>query len=208
MTNPTQAADYTAWLDDSLVEASQSGDPLAFSELIRRFQPSCLKLAVSILRDRQDAEDEVQNALWKAFEHVGQFHHDAKFSTWLSRIVVNQCLMRLRQHRRAKLFYVDDVQVGEETATLDLPDQRETPEAQFGNREIAAVLKKEINRIPPLLRRVFLLRDVQELPMPQVAEMLGISVAAAKSRLLRARLELRTRLEKYQGRHGEATLLA
>jgi len=205
--SPIQS-EYASWLDVDLVEAAQAGDHVAFSELIRRFQPYCLKSALSILRDRQDAEDEVQNALWKAFEHIRQFQHEAKFSTWLSRIVVNQCLMRLRQRRRSKLVYVEDAIAGEETAALDLPDPRETPERSFGNRELASALRVEINRIPPLLRRVFLLRDVQELPMPEVADLLGISVAAAKSRLLRARVELRNRLTKYHGRHGEATLLA
>ncbi len=200
--------EYESWLDDDLVEGAQGGDHLAFSELIRRFQPSCLKVAMSILHDRPDAEDEVQNAHWKAFEHIKQFHRDAKFSTWLSRIVVNQCLMRLRQQRRARLFYVDDVQPGEDSKSIDLPDHRETPEVALAKRELAVILRKEIDRIPPLLRRVFLLRDVQELPMPQVAKELGISVAAAKSRLLRARVELRQRLTKYHGRHGEATLMA
>lgn len=200
---------FAAFQDDELVLKAQSGDHGAFAELIQRHQTSCLKLAVSILRDKQDAEDEVQNACWKAFEHIGQFHRDAKFSTWLTRIVVNQCLMKLRQARRARFLYLDDVQVGEEVQTLELPDTTATPEVAMGRSEVAQVLQKEINRIPPLLRNVFLLRDVQQLDMPVVARKLGISVAAAKSRLLRARLELRTRMEKHYGvRTGAATLLA
>ncbi|MBX9600634.1 MAG: sigma-70 family RNA polymerase sigma factor [Bryobacteraceae bacterium] len=200
---------FAAFPDDELVLKAQSGDHGAFAELIQRHQNSCLKLAVSILRDKQDAEDEVQNACWKAFEHIGQFNRDAKFSTWLTRIVVNQCLMKLRQARRARFLYLDDVQVGEEVQTLELPDTTATPEVAVGRSEVAEVLQKEINRIPPLLRNVFLLRDVQQLEMPVVAKKLGISVAAAKSRLLRARLELRTRMEKHYGaRTGAATLLA
>jgi RNA polymerase sigma-70 factor (ECF subfamily) len=196
-------------LDDSqLVTRAQQGAGEAFAELIRRHYSSAFKLAVSILRDRQDAEDEVQNACWKAFEHIKQFQQDAKFSTWLTRIVVNQCLMRLRQLKRAHYLYLDDVMIGDEVGTLELPDGGEGPEAQLGRKEVTGVLQKEIRRIPPLLRNVFLLRDVERLPMPDVAERLGISVAAAKSRLLRARLELRNRLEKHQGRSGPATLLA
>jgi len=193
----------------SLVLLSQSGNDLAFSELIRRNHATCMRLAFSILHDRSDAEDEVQNALWKAFEHIGQFNQEAKFSTWLTRIVVNQCLMRLRQTRRAKMLYLEDAVVGSDDQTaLDLPDQSETPEAALGKREVSAVVKREISRIPPLLRNVFLLREVQDLPMADVAARLGISLAAAKSRLLRARLELRTRLEKHEGRLGVATLTA
>jgi RNA polymerase sigma-70 factor (ECF subfamily) len=194
--------------DEELVVFAQQGDNAAFAELIRRHQNSCLKLALSILRDRSDAEDEVQNALWKAYEHIGQFHQDAKFSTWLTRIVVNQCLMRLRQMKRARLVYLEDAVQGEEQMALDLPEQSDTPEQALGRTEVGQILRGEIARIPPLLRNVFLLRDVQQLPMADVAEQLGISIAAAKSRLLRARLELRTRLERHEGRLGVATLLA
>jgi RNA polymerase sigma-70 factor (ECF subfamily) len=194
--------------DDRLVEMAQAGDDESFSELTRRHRTSCTKLALSILRDRQDAEDEVQNAMWKAFEHLGQFHRDAKFSTWLNRIVVNQCLMRLRQSRRAKFVYMDDTKVGDDALTLELPDTRKSQEKELGQSEVAAILNKEISRIPPLLRNAFLLRDIQQLSMPDVAAELGISVAAAKSRLLRARLELRQRMEKHFGRVGPATLLA
>ena len=194
--------------DDELVVLSQQGDGLAFSELIRRNRSACAKLAYSILGHRQDAEDEVQNALWKAYEHIGQFQRDAKFSTWLTRIVVNQCLMRLRQARRARFVYLDDVMIGEEPGTLELRDARIGAEHELGRQEVYEVLQREIRRIPPLLRSVFVLRDVQELPMPEVARELGISVAAAKSRLLRARAELRARMEKHAGRLGPVTLTA
>lgn len=194
--------------DEALVDRAQSGDNTAFAELIRRHQPACMKLATSILRNHDDAEDEVQNACWKAFQHLDQFQKDARFSTWLTRIVVNQCLMRLRQHKRARLFYMDDVQIGEEVGTLELPATGPTPEEELGRTEVAQVLNREIRRIPPLLRTVVLLRDVQRLPMPDVAAKLGISVAAAKSRLLRARAELRERMSKHEGRNGPATMLA
>jgi RNA polymerase sigma-70 factor (ECF subfamily) len=200
--------DFKLLADDQLVVLAQGGDDRGFAELVRRHQTSCLKLAMSILRDRSDAEDEVQNALWKAFEHIGQFNQEAKFSTWLTRIVVNQCLMRLRQAKRAKLLYMEDAVSAEDQITLDLPDTRENPEEQLGRTEVARVLNAEIRRIPPLLRNVFLLRDVQQLPMPEVAAKLGISIAAAKSRLLRARIELRARLERHEGGLGSATLLA
>ncbi|MDX2154266.1 MAG: sigma-70 family RNA polymerase sigma factor [Bryobacteraceae bacterium] len=202
-----QHTQFASLADDELVTLAQQGDDRAFAELIQRHYNSCSKLALSILRDKSDAEDEVQNACWKAFEHIGQFQKDAKFSTWLTRIVVNQCLMRLRQTRRAKFFYIDDAMIGDEVGTLELPDRTDSPEETLGRREVAEVLHQEIRRIPPLLRSVFLLRDVEQLPMPDVAERLGISVAAAKSRLLRARTELRSRMTKHSGRLGAATLL-
>jgi RNA polymerase sigma-70 factor (ECF subfamily) len=199
---------YSQKADEELVVLSQQGDNEAFADLIQRHYASCSKLAYSILRDKSDAEDEVQNACWKAFEHIEQFQQDAKFSTWVTRIVVNQCLMRLRQQRRAKFFYMDDPLQKDDTLTLQLPDTGETPEQELGKQEVAAVLKKEISRIPPLLRNAFVLRDVNRLPMEDVAKELGISVAAAKSRLLRARQELRDRMEKHYGHRGAATLLA
>ena len=199
---------YRETSDDDLVELCRRGDTSAFDELMKRYQTPALKVAVSIVRDKEDAEDEVQNAFWKAYEHIGQFHQDAKFSTWLTRIVVNQCLMRLRRGRRAKFSFIDDAQSGELTsAPLELRDERRTPEEVLGQTQVAAVLADEIRRTPPLLRSVFLLRDVQQLPMPEVANLLGISVAAAKSRLLRARAELRSRLRRHYGDTGPATLM-
>ena len=171
--------EYRELLDDGLVKMCQSGDNSAFDELMRRHQNAVMKIAISIVRDKQDAEDEVQNAFWKAYEHINQFQRDAKFSTWLTRIVVNQCLMRLRQVRRAKFSYLDEVLPGEEIGPFELCDVRQSPEDSLGQSEVAQVLAREISRTPPLLRNVFLLRDVQEKSMSEVAENLGISVAAA-----------------------------
>ncbi len=193
--------------DDALIRNAQTGDDASFAELMRRNRSTCMKLALSILRERQEAEDEVQNAFWKAHQHLDQFHYDAKFSTWMSRIVVNQCLMRLRQLRRARFLFIDDVEVGEERGTFELVDHTPGPENQMSTREVATLLQREIRRIPPLLRKVVLLRDVQQLDIGEVAEQLGISVPAAKSRLLRARLELKERMEKYCGSAGVAALV-
>lgn len=194
--------------DEQLVDLAQGGDNDAFAELIERHRTTCLRMAVSIVRAAEDAEDEVQNACWKAFEHLSQFQKDAKFSTWLSRIVVNQCLMRLRKDKRARFLYLDEGAANKDVETLELPCLSPTPEASLARGELRQVLRQEIARIPPLLRDVFLLRDVEELPMPDVASRLGISVAAAKSRLLRARLELRARMRKHCGMLGAATLTA
>jgi RNA polymerase sigma-70 factor (ECF subfamily) len=198
---------YREMADDALVSLCQQGSQEAFDELMRRHQMSAMKVAVSIVRDRQDAEDEVQNAFWKAYEHINQFQRDAKFSTWLTRIVVNQCLMRLRRARRARFAYIDDAE-SDDINAADLKDVSPSPENLLGFTEVAAVLELEIKRTPPLLRNVFLLRDVENKPMPEVAEKLGISVAAAKSRLLRARAELRSRMRRHCGDIGPATLMS
>jgi RNA polymerase sigma-70 factor (ECF subfamily) len=192
--------------DDILVENCTNGDESAFDELMRRHHPTALKVAYSIVKNRQDAEDEVQNAFWKAYKHMRQFNRDSKFSTWLTRIVVNQCLMKLRRTRKVQYLYIGESGPGEEFANFELRDTRHTPEQNLGDLEIQDALFREIRRTPPLLRNVFLLRDVQQIPMPQVAAMLGISVAAAKSRLLRARSELRNRMGRHCNRSGAAAL--
>ncbi len=200
--------EYKTATDETLVSQSQAGDTEAFGELVRRYKPACMKLALSMLRHREDAEDEIQTSVWKAYQHIGQFQSDSRFSTWLTRIVVNQCLMRIRRYKRARFLYIDDGAARDEVAKIELPSMDTSPEQDLARAELSAVLKNEIGRIPPLLRNVFVLREVQELPMAAVAEQLGISVAAAKSRLLRARTELRERLQKHCGRLGTGTLLA
>jgi RNA polymerase sigma-70 factor, ECF subfamily len=198
---------YSEIEDNQLVTLAQGGDLPAFSELMTRHQAGAFKRAYFILRDRQDAEDEVQNAFWKAFDHLEQFQQDAKFSTWLTRIVLNQCLMKIRQQNRAKFVYLDQP-VGEaDSMQVELRVEEASPEQEIGRRELASVIDREIHRIPAVLRDVLLLRDVKQLPMSAVAGKLGISVAAAKSRLLRARSELRLRMEKHQTMGGLAAML-
>jgi RNA polymerase sigma-70 factor (ECF subfamily) len=194
--------------DAELIPLAKMGDQQAFTELVNRHYPTCLKLARSILRDHEDAEDEVQNAYTKAFLHLGSFEGNSRFSTWLSRIVVNQCLMRLRQLRRAHFTYLDDPGADENQTRFELRDTSEDPEQRYGRSEVASLLYQEVNRIPPLLRKPLLLRESMRLPLADVARQLDISEAAAKSRLLRARRELRERLGKHQGRRGTATLLS
>jgi RNA polymerase sigma-70 factor (ECF subfamily) len=182
------------YTDQELVRVAQSGSQDAFCELIQRHHQKCLNMATCVLRDRAEAEDEVQNACWKAFEHLDQFQGDADFSIWLSRIVVNQCLMLIRTKRRARFLYLDAGIGRPPGASIDLPSATLDPEGETGRRQIEAVLRREIQRIPRVLRSVVVLRDVDELPITEVAYRLGISVSAAKSRLLRARLELRRRV--------------
>jgi RNA polymerase sigma-70 factor (ECF subfamily) len=196
----------TACDDSRLVELARGGNKHAFGELVKRHHHLCVGLAKGILRDRGDAEDEAQNAYWNAFQHLDQFQGDAEFSTWLARIVVNQCLMFIRNRRRARFLHIDAGIPGYSTGTIDLPSFEFDPEGELGSRQLRAILEKEIRSIPTLLRNVVLLRDVQELPMVEVAKQLGITVSAAKSRLLRARIELRERVLKHCGASGPSAL--
>lgn len=183
--------------DEELLGLARNGKEAAFAELMLRTSSSSLKLALSILKDRQEAEDEVQNSYWNAWRFVGQFQGESKFSTWLSRIVINQCLMRLRQERKASMLYLDDGAPGGQVASWEVADRRPSPEMELARRELSAILHREVRRLPPLLRGVLMMRDLEELTMDEIATRLGITVMAAKSRLLRARLELRNRMVRY-----------
>jgi len=183
--------------DAQLVAIARNGSEAAFGELTERHRQKCIDIAGYFLRNHGDAEDEVQNAFVKAFQHLDQYQNEAEFSTWLSRIVANQCLMVLRVRRRARFVYLDEsAPEHQRSRTLELPSSGPDPEGDLGAEQVSFLLHREMNRIPPLLRHVMQLRDVQQLPMTAVARQLGITVPAAKSRLLRARLELRNRLTK------------
>lgn len=192
--------------EDALIQLTQRGDTAAFGQLIKRHYNMCLKRAASLIRNPTDAEDEVQNACWKAFERLAQYRGEGTFSAWLCRIVENQCLMRLREDRRAHFLHLDQSTDADANVRIELIAQVPGPEDELGDQQVQSLLQREISRMPPLLRNVMILSDVERLPMPDVAARLGLSVPAAKSRLGRARAELRSRLKKYCGRRGYSTL--
>ena len=139
----------------------------------------------------------MQVALLKGHIHLSQYHGEAEFYTWLSRIVSNECFTFMREKRRARFVYLDDRSREQESELpLELPERSQDPERELASRELKQVLRTEIRHVPPLLRNAIILRDIQGLPMTAVAERLQISVPAAKSRLRRARTELRLRLRR------------
>lgn len=190
--------------DDELVERARLGHTEAFGDLLQRHYAACLKRATFMIRNRSEAEDEVQNACWKAFQRLDQYRGEGTFSAWLGRIVENQCLMRIREERRSQFVYLDEA--SDSNVRLELVGQVPNPEDELGEQQVVHLIRREIRLIPPLLRNVMLLRDVQQLPMPDVAAQLGLSVPAAKSRLMRARAELRQRVAKHCGPKGCGTL--
>lgn len=191
--------------ESALIERAKRGDLAAFGELTQRHRPACLKRAIMIIRNRGDAEDEVQNAFWKAFQHLEQFRGEGTFAAWLGRILENQCLMRIRESRNSRFVYLDET--SDSDVRIELVGQSAGPEDQLGVDEVIELLHREVSRIPPLLRNVMLLRDLEQMPMPDVAVRLGLSIPAAKSRLMRARQELRSRIAKHCGCKGPGTLI-
>ena len=146
---------YSASPESVLVILARQGDGEAFAELIRRSRNVCLRTARSILRDDVEAEDQLQNAYLKAWRELGSFRQDSKFSTWLVRIVTNQCLMELRKQRRAPLVSIDPA--GEDADAgrpLQIEDPRSNQERDLAARQISNVLAQEVSRVPGLLRGV------------------------------------------------------
>jgi RNA polymerase sigma-70 factor (ECF subfamily) len=194
--------------DQVLVGRSRSGDNDAFGELVRRHYRRCVDVATLFVRNHWDAEDQVQIACAKAHARIYQYQGEAEFVTWLLRIVTNQCLMFLREKRRARFVYLDEASHEPDAAQLELPSCGPDPEGELAFDELKQVLRTEMRRVPPLLRNVMMLRDIQELPMTDVADALQIKVPAAKSRLLRARTELRLRLKQRCNNIGTLSALS
>ena len=191
--------------EEELVSQARGGSTIAFGELIRRNYRTCLKRAMLMVHNRSDAEDELQNACWKAFHRLQQFRGDGSFAAWLSRIVENQCLMRIREERNSRFVYLDEP--SDSNVRIELVGQSTSPEDQLGWEEVVVLLRREILRMPPLFRNIMMLHDIDQLPILDVATQLGLSVPAAKSRLMRARRELRCRVLKHCGRKGAGTLI-
>ena len=184
--------------DVALVERSRAGDASAFAQLVRQYERQIFRVAQHITQNREDAEDITQDAFLKAYEKLNQFQGNSKFSTWLTRIAVNESLMRLRKRKTSKTVSMDqDVQTEDGSIPRDYAEWRPNPEQIFDQGELSDILRRAIQGLPPGFRTVFTLRDIEHLSTEETAEALNLSVPAVKSRLLRARLQLRERLSRY-----------
>ena len=189
-----------------LLSQAREGDTQAFGELVRRYESKIFRLAQHITQNREDAEDVLQETFLKAYEHLDQFQGNSKFYTWVVRIAVNQALMKLRRRKTDKSVSLDEtIDTGEDTVTREIAAWDEDPEQRFSREELGEILNSSIDGLAPTYRSVFLLRDVDDLSTEETAEALGISVPAVKSRLLRARLQLREKLTRYFKRKGDDT---
>jgi RNA polymerase sigma-70 factor, ECF subfamily len=184
--------------DLALVERVRAGDLAAYDTLVRKYERQIFRIAQHITQNREDAEDVMQDAFLKAYEKLDQFQGNAKFYTWLVRIAVNESLMRLRKRRTSKTVSMDeDLETEEGRVPRDFADWAPNPEQNYDTSELSDILRRTINGLPRSFRVVFVLRDVENLSTEETAEALGLSVPAVKSRLLRARLQLRERLSRY-----------
>jgi RNA polymerase sigma-70 factor (ECF subfamily) len=203
MTVPSQLPAVPAE-ESVLVARAREGDPRAFSDLVRRYEAKIFRLAQHVTQNREDAEDVLQETFLKAYEHLDQFQGNSKFYTWLVRIAVNQGLMKLRKRKTDRSVSLDDtIDTGEDTVVREIAAWDEDPEQRYSREELNQILDTAVQSLAAPYRSVFVLRDVEELSTEETAEILDLSVPAVKSRLLRARLQLREKLTRYFKRKGD-----
>jgi RNA polymerase sigma-70 factor (ECF subfamily) len=169
--------------DESLVSAAKAGMPTAYAELCHRHSTKVFRTVQRITRNKEDAEDALQDALLKAFTHLHTFDGRSSFSTWLTRIAINSALMMLRKKRTQAEISFDC----ETWSHLQIPDPAFDPERHLCEREREFRLRHAVQRLPPVLRGVTEIRYSQDISVIEVAALTSVSVAAAKSRLIRAR---------------------
>ena len=192
--------------DLQLVRRARDGDSRAFDELVSRYADKAFRLSFKVLRHEQDAEDAVQDAFLAAYRNLGRFEERSSFSTWIYRVAMNAALMRLRKRREGMVSMDRPPRADDRDATMQLEDKSAGPLARTASGEVGDAIQEAVAGLPEDLREVFILREDAGLSNQEVAEMLELSVPAVKSRLHRARLDLRRRLLPFvdRGRRGSS----
>jgi RNA polymerase sigma-70 factor (ECF subfamily) len=190
-----------------LVIAAKYGDAYAFEILIRRYQRRILAVAQRFTRIREDAEDVVQQSFQKAFIHLHKFEGKSCFSTWLTRIAINEALMLLRRGRGLREVSTNDLSGNEETALgLEIPDSRAGPESAFLQGERNRILSEAIDKLTPGIRKAIELRELGELSTKEAARVMGLSASAVKARVFHGRRKLHQVLKrKFTLMYGKET---
>jgi RNA polymerase sigma-70 factor (ECF subfamily) len=186
--------------ESALIAAAKNGNAEAFEVLMARHQRRILGVALRRARVRQDAEDIVQQSFQKAFLHLHQFEGRSSFSTWLTRVAINEAQMLHRKSGNTREVSIDDLKENAGTVIpLEIPDSAPDPEAEYSQREWRRMLSFAMNELPHKTRRAIQLRDLDERSTEETARIIGISVASVKARIFHGRKKLRKRLEHFVG---------
>ncbi|HEV2730215.1 MAG TPA: sigma-70 family RNA polymerase sigma factor [Terriglobales bacterium] len=179
-----------------LIGRIQAGDVGAFYDLVRPYERVIYLSALSIVRNDADAEDVAQEAVLKAFKNLSRFRQESKFSTWVIQITINEARMKLRKDRRHLYESLDESQCSEEGDYIpkDFADWREIPSETLEQKQLRRALTEALRSLPEKYRTVLILRDIQHLSITETAQALGLSEANVKTRLSRARLQMRDAL--------------
>lgn len=189
--------------DRELVQAAQRGDKPAFAQLVAKYEQRVYNLARKMVHDPQDAEDVLQETFISVYRHLADFHGESSFSTWLYRIATNASLMKLRARKDTTVSLDEPVEAESNGEFLprEIVDWSITPEQALLSAEVRAQMDQAVNALPTTLRAVFVLRDIEGLSVQETADVLGLSVPNVKTRLHRARLQLRESLAVYFKEH-------
>jgi RNA polymerase sigma-70 factor (ECF subfamily) len=199
---PTAACLTDAAAEQMLVVAAKNGDEEAMETLFKRHRQKVLRVVMRYAHVREDAEDIVQQSFQKAFVYLHKFEGKSSFSTWLTRIAINESLMLLRHGRALREVSVDDHSEAEgNAASLEISDSGPDPEASYLQRERARILSETLGNLRPGMRKAIELRELAELSTEQTAEQMGLSVGAVKARIFHGRRKLRERLRRYMTSH-------
>lgn len=183
--------------ESALVGEAKAGSYEAFEELVNRYEKKIYRLGLNITGNPEDAEEVLQEAFLKAFEHLPEFREDSRFYTWIVRIAVNEGLMKLRKRRTGREISMEDTMTEDgEVVPREFTDWKPNPEQRMAQTELETILQNAIQTLSPTFRTVFHLRDVEGLSTEETAQLLDLSVGAVKARLFRARLRLREELSK------------
>jgi RNA polymerase sigma-70 factor, ECF subfamily len=185
--------------DMALIAAARSGSSHAFDVLVERHARRILCVAQRVTCSREDAEDVVQQSFQKAFVHLQEFEARSSFSTWLTRIAINEALMCLRTNRRVRGVSIDELAAGDETAVALQMDLSASPERSCSQRERERILSFALEQLTPGIRTALQLYELDERSLKESAQMMGVSVATAKSRVFRGRRKLRETLKRRLG---------
>jgi len=182
----------------TLVAAAKNGDEQAFETLFKRYQRKTLAVVLRYTRVVEDAEDIVQQSFYKAFAHLCQFQGESSFSTWLTRIAINEALMFLRRIGAVREVSIDSIGDAEGSpAILEKPDSNADPETHYSQREEVRMLSNAVRNLRPGLRTTIVLREFRELSTSETARRMGLSVGTVKARIFRGKRQLRQELRSY-----------
>jgi RNA polymerase sigma-70 factor, ECF subfamily len=182
--------------DLALLDRILTGDGKAFEELVHRHEQRVYRVALGIIGNHEDAEEAMQQTFLKVHQHLGGFQRSSKFTTWMTRIAINEAL-QIRRRRRPTVS-LDDPQVSDEgVMPRELRDWHDDPGKVYDKQQIREIVERAIQSLPTIYREAFVLRDVQGLTSEETATALGIGVSSLKTRLLRARLLMREALAVY-----------
>ncbi|MFQ5777730.1 MAG: RNA polymerase sigma factor [Terriglobia bacterium] len=184
--------------EPTLVAEAQRGNTDAFTTLVNQYDRNIHRLALNITGNQEDAEDVLQEAFLKAYRKLDSFRGNSRFCTWLVRIAVNEALMKLRKRRGERTVSMDEPVATDDRHVIpwEIEDWGDDPEKRYAKSELQAIVNEAIQSLEPRLRAVVALRDAENLSTAETAELLGLTVPAVKSRLLRGRLKLQAALSQ------------